>query len=122
MQKFTQAHKLKKADEFSSVFIFRKAKFGKFLRFYFKPNSELLHSRLGLIVSKKIHKKSNKRFYMKRVLRELFRMNQEFWFPYDVVIKVQKLFTKNEFKEIKEEFNFLTKHLVNNKLFTKNNI
>lgn len=112
MQKFTQEHKLKKADDFSSVFIFRKSKFGKFIRLYFKPNEDLFHSRLGLIVSKKIHKKSNKRFYMKRILRELFRINQEFWYSYDIIIKVQKLFTKEEFKEIKEEFNLLTKYFI----------
>lgn len=110
MQKFSQVHKLKKTDEFSSVFLFRRSKFGKFIRLYFKPNDYLLNSRLGLIVSKKIHKKANKRFYMKRVLRELFRINQESWYPYDIVIKVQKIFTKDEFQEIKEEFNLLTKY------------
>ncbi len=110
MQKFTQLHKLKKADEFSSVFLFRRNKFGQFLKIYFKPNQNFSHSRLGLIVSKKIHKKANKRFYMKRLLRELFRLNQQFWLPYDIVIKVNKLFTHEDFELIKQEFCLLTKH------------
>ncbi len=112
MQKFTQLHKLKKADEFSSVFLFRRNKFGKFLKIYFKPNQDILHSRLGLIVSKKVHKKANKRFYMKRLLREFFRLNQQFWSPYDVVIKVNKIFTHDEFESIKQEFSVLTKHFL----------
>ncbi len=112
MQKYTSLHRLKKADEFSSVFIFRKIKSGKYIKIYFKPNSDIMHSRLGLIVSKKIHKKSNKRFYMKRVLRELFRINQPYWDNYDIIIKVSRLFVHDDFKLVSQEFHTITKQFI----------
>ncbi|MFN7094927.1 MAG: ribonuclease P protein component [Burkholderiales bacterium] len=107
---FTQSHRLKKADEFSSVFIFRKVKHGKYLKIHYKPN-ELSNSRLGIIVSKKNHKRANKRNYMKRTIRELFRHNQAIWNNYDLIVRVNKFFTPSEFEEVKQEFNYLTKVL-----------
>ena len=108
-QSFTQQHRLKKADDFSSVFLFRKSRTGIFLKIYFKPN-QLDNSRLGLIVSKRVHKRANKRNYMKRLLRELFRTNQADWtMHYDIVIKVIKLYTHDNFLDINAEFLQLTK-------------
>ena len=108
-QSFTQAHRLKKADDFSSVFLFRKSRTGIYLKIYFKPN-QLENSCLGLIVSKRIHKRANKRNYMKRVLRELFRTNMSSWVAsYDIVIKVIKLYTHDDFIKLKEEFTHITK-------------
>ena len=112
MQQFTKEHRLKKADEFSSVFIFRKVKSSEFLKIHYKPNS-LDHSRVGLVVSKKVHKRANKRNYMKRVIRELFRINQSKWQPYDIVVRVNKAFNKEDFQKIKQEFHNVTKHMLN---------
>ncbi len=109
VQRFTQAHRLKKADEFSSVFLFRRSKSGVYLKIYYKPN-ELPNSRLGLITSKRIAKRANKRNYMKRLTRELFRQNNADWLKsYDVVVKVIKLFTHDNYSEIINEFKLLTK-------------
>jgi ribonuclease P protein component len=110
--KYTQAHRLKEADEFSSVFLFRKVRFGTYFKIHYKPN-ELSNSRLGLIVSKKIHKRANKRNYMKRVIRELFRQNAARFNNCDIIVRVQKCFTAEDFLVIKAEFFNLTKSLIN---------
>ena len=108
---YTKALRLTKADEFSSVFIFRKIKSGGYLKIHFKPN-ELENSRLGLIVSKKISKRANKRKYMKRVLREIFRQSQDAWLGHDVIVRVHKYFTPEEYALIKLEFEKLTQKLL----------
>ena len=48
---------------------------------------------------------------MKRVLRELFRLNQHRLPVLDLVIQVQKPFEKNEFMQIKQEFEQLMQKL-----------
>ena len=113
MHSFTKELRLNKADDFSSVFILRKVRSGKWLKIHFKP-SELSYSRLGVVVSKKNHKRSNKRNYMKRVIRELFRINQTKWSGYDIIVRVNKFFTHDDFNAIQEEFNNLTQRFLNN--------
>lgn len=109
VQRFTQAHRLKKADEFSSVFLFRKSRSGVYFKIYFKPN-ELPNSRLGLITSKRIAKRANKRNYMKRTVREFFRCSNANWSrSYDVVVKVLKLFTHDNYHDVRNELQNLTK-------------
>ena len=110
MYKYTQAHRLKEADEFSSVFLFRKVRHGTYFKIHYKPN-ELTNSRLGLIVSKKIHKRANKRNYMKRVIRALFRYNAPKFNNYDIIVRVQKCFTPEDFNAVQAEFLNLTKSL-----------
>lgn len=106
MYRFTQAHRLQKAGEFSSVFVFRKVRFGKYFKIHYKPN-ELTNSRLGFMVSKKIHKRANQRNYMKRILREYFRTHQLKWLPNDIIIRVQKHFTHEQFPEVIAELDNL---------------
>ncbi len=107
MQAYTKELRLNKADEFSSVFILRKTKNGQWLKIHYKPNG-LLHSRLGIVVSKKNHKRSNKRNYMKRVIRELFRLEQSNWGGHDIIVRVNRFFTQDDFVSVKEEFIRLT--------------
>ena len=68
-------------------------------------------ARLGLIVSKKTAKLAVQRNYMRRVIRELFRLNQHKLPMIDLVIQIQKAFEKTDFIEIKNEFEFLMKKL-----------
>ena len=63
--------------------------------------------RLGLIVSKKTAKLAVQRNYMRRVLRELFRLNQHNCPIIDLIIQVQKPFKNTEFTLIKQEFEIL---------------
>jgi len=107
---FTGRFRLKKTDEFSSVFNFRKRIFGPGLLVYYKPNA-IGHARLGLVVAKKITRSAVQRNYMKRILRELFRQQQLGLGGLDIVVRPQKTFSRCEFLEIKAEFQGALDHL-----------
>ena len=102
--------KLVKTDDFSSVFNLRKRIANKHLVMRYRPN-DYNSPRLGLIVAKKTAKLAVKRNYMRRVVRELFRLNQHQLPAVDLVIQVQKVFEKSDFSTIKQEFDFLCKKL-----------
>ena len=102
----TKQAKLLKTDDFSSVFNLRKRIANKHLIVRYCPNN-LKHARLGLVVSKKNAKSAVKRNYMRRVLLELFRLNQHKLPHVDLIIQVQFLFEKSQFVLIKQEFESL---------------
>ena len=112
MNRFTQAHRLHKADEFSSVFVFRKVRVGKFFKLHYKPNS-LENSRLGFMVSKKVHKRANQRNYIKRTIREYFRTHQINWLPIDLIVRSQKHFTAQDYVMVIAELDQLCNKFVN---------
>jgi ribonuclease P protein component len=102
--------KMIKTDDFSSVFNFRKRISTQSLAMHFQPN---LHQRprLGLVVGKKTAKLAVDRNYMRRVLREFFRLKQHEICHVDLIIRVQKKFTKSDFTQIKQEFEMLISKL-----------
>ena len=51
-------------------------------------------ARLGLVVSKKVAKRANRRNYMKRTLREWFRLNRHRLDSSDLVVRVRRPFGK----------------------------
>lgn len=104
--RFTKPAKLIKTDEFSSVFNFRKRISAQYLAIHYQPNMQQ-HARLGLVVGKKTAKLSVSRNYMRRVLREFFRLNQQNICNVDLVIRVQNKFDKVDFVQIKQEFDTL---------------
>jgi ribonuclease P protein component len=103
---FSRQAKIVKTDDFSSVFNLRKRIASQHLMMRYRFN-EANMPRLGLIVSKKTAKLAVQRNYMRRVLRELFRLNQHNFLVIDLVIQVQKPFNKPEFMLIKQEFETL---------------
>jgi ribonuclease P protein component len=109
--RFTKQAKIVKTDDFSSVFNLRKRLANKHLVMRYRVN-EVNIARLGLIVSKKTAKSAVQRNYMRRVLRELFRLNQYNLPAVDLVIQVQKAFEKPDFITIKQEFEVLMQKLV----------
>ena len=104
--RFPRQAKMVKTDDFSSVFNLRKRIASQHLVMRYRLN-EVNLPRLGLIVSKKTAKFAVQRNYMRRVLRELFRLNQHNFPMIDLVIQVQKPFKKLEFVLIKQEFETL---------------
>ena len=92
-----------KTDDFSSVFNLRKRIASQHLVMRYKPN-EYNRPRLGLIVGKKTAKLAVWRNYMKRVLREFFRLSQHQLPAIDLIIQVQKPFKKADFLLVKQEF------------------
>lgn len=95
--------KMIKTDDFSSVFNFRKRISTQYLAINYQPNLHQ-HARLGLVVGKKIAKLAVNRNYMRRVLREFFRTQQHKICHVDLILRVQKKFTKVDFIQIKQEF------------------
>jgi len=102
--------KMIKTDDFSSVFNFRNRFSFQYLAMHYQPNT-LQRPRLGLVVGKKTAKLAVSRNYMRRVLREFFRLNQHQICHVDLIIRVQKKFDKVDFIQIKQEFDTLISKL-----------
>jgi ribonuclease P protein component len=100
---FNSRYKLKKTDEFSSVFNFRRRISGNVLALHFMPNT-LGYARLGVVVGKKIAKRAVDRNYMKRVLRELFRMERESLVATDLLVRPLKAYRRDDFERVRGEF------------------
>jgi ribonuclease P protein component len=103
---FPSRARLIKTDEFSSVFNFRKRISGHYLAIHYQHN-QLGRPRLGLIVGKKTARLSVSRNYMRRVLRELFRTQQDQLASLDLVVRAQQAFDRRHFSVVKQEFNQL---------------
>jgi len=97
-----KASKLLKADEFSSVFRFNCSRSGKFFRVFVKPNA-LGYSRLGIVAGKKTAKKAVTRNYLKRVIRETFRLNHSLIDSLDVVVRVRCVYRRESFFDVTAE-------------------
>ena len=108
--KLPKQAKLIKADDFSSVFNFRKRIASTHFVMHYQPNLHL-RPRIGLVVSKKVAKLAVSRNYIRRVLRELFRLKQHEIAHVDLILRVQKKFTKSDFIEITQEFDMLISKL-----------
>jgi ribonuclease P protein component len=117
--RFTKQAKIVKTDDFSSVFNLRKRIANKHLVMRYRPKAVNI-ARLGLIVSKKTAKLAVQRNYMRRVLRELFRLNQHRLPAVDLVVQIQKAFEKPDFMVIKQEFEHLVQQIVTKTSINKN--
>jgi ribonuclease P protein component len=85
---FGRDRKMRKTDEFSSVFRFRCVRGGAGLDVLAAPNG-LDYARLGLIVPKKIISTAAGRNRVKRLLREGFRLYQMELAGLDVVARLK---------------------------------
>ncbi|PZO92614.1 MAG: ribonuclease P protein component [Haemophilus parainfluenzae] len=102
---FKKNHRLLKKAEYALVFRQHQALSTKeYLRIYYaqpiKKNSE---ARIGLVVSKKVAKKAVHRNYMKRALREWFRIERRLLPPADYIFMVKKSFTADEIDKVTRE-------------------
>lgn len=95
---FRRAHRLLKTDEFSSVFHLRNARSNNLFQVYARPNG-LAHARLGLVVGKKVAKRANRRNYIKRTVREWFRLNKHALPPMDFVVRSRQAYYRDEYHE-----------------------
>ena len=85
---FGKLKKMRKTDEFSSVFRFRCVRAVAGMDILAAPNG-LTYSRLGMIVPKKIIATAVARNRVKRLIRESFRLNQSELAGLDVVARVR---------------------------------
>ncbi|MDO8961867.1 MAG: ribonuclease P protein component [Methylophilus sp.] len=97
---------LKKTDEFSSVFSFRKRISSHFFVVHYRPNDTQV-MRIGFVVAKKVAKHAVDRNYMRRVLREICRHGLMVNLEADAVIQVHKKFVHQDFSQVKQELNVI---------------
>lgn len=69
---FPPARRVRKTDEYSSVFTFRRSVRGRYFVLHFMPN-KLATARLGLVMSRKMARHAVTRNLLKRLAREHFR-------------------------------------------------
>ncbi len=94
---FGREKKMRKTDEFSSVFRFRCVSGGDGLDILVAPNG-LNYARLGLIIPKKIVATAVGRNRVKRLLREGFRLHQAELAGLDVVARLKARMTEDILK------------------------
>lgn len=97
---FGKQYRLLKTEDFSSVFALRKQQNSPLLHILRSHDNGLGHARLGLVVGKKTAKRANKRNYMKRCLREWFRLHRSELPPRDYVIRVRRRFERGQAAEV----------------------
>jgi len=93
---------LRKADDISSVFDFKCRVSAPHFVVLGKPNN-LVFPRLGIMVAKKTARLSVSRNYIKRIVREQFRVQQGGLPSLDMVVRVTKSFNRQEFAAIVQE-------------------
>lgn len=98
---------LRKTDEISSVFDFRRRHAGQYLTVLAKPNS-LGYPRLAVMVPRRVSRLAVARNYMRRVVRETFRLHQHQTAALDIVVRVTRQFDREQFAAVREE---LIQHL-----------
>ncbi|RQK83677.1 ribonuclease P protein component [Neisseria meningitidis] len=101
--RFGRQYRLLKTDDFSSVFAFRNRRSRDLLQVSRSNGNGLGHPRIGLVVSKKTAKRANERNYMKRVIRDWFRLNKNRLPPQDFVVRVHRKFDRATAKQARAE-------------------
>ncbi|MCX7673294.1 MAG: ribonuclease P protein component [Thiobacillaceae bacterium] len=81
--------RLRGAEAFSAVFRFRRVLRGDCVDLHLRPNG-LDHARLGLVVPRRALALAVRRNRCKRLLREVFRLNQQDVAGLDLVARVKK--------------------------------
>lgn len=89
--------RLRKADEFSSVFRLKRVSRGACVDLYLLPNTQG-HARLGLAVPRRVIRLACVRNRFKRLMRELFRLNQDKLPAVDIVARVKATCPEEIFK------------------------
>jgi ribonuclease P protein component len=97
---------IRKTDEFSSVFSFRKRFSTDFLVVHYQPTATF-ETKVGFVVAKKVAKLAVDRNYMRRVLRELCRQELHVLTGVNIVIQVRKPFKNSDFLLLKQELAML---------------
>ncbi len=97
-----KARKLVKTDEISSVFSFNSRVTSEHFQVLAKPGVYKF-ARIAVIVSKKTARLATDRNYIKRVSREIFRLEQQKLAGLDIIIRIRRRFSSTEYAEIANE-------------------
>lgn len=106
-----EAHKrIKKSKDFQSIQRSGEKIFSKNFLLIYKEN-DFDNSRIGVVVSKKVSKKANKRNSVKRKLKEIFRLAQhDFTKNIDLVIIAKKEALEIDYQEYERQILGSLKH------------
>ena len=107
---------LRKRGDFDRVFGEKRSQADRVLVIYGLPNG-LSVSRLGLVVSKKVGK-AHQRNRWKRLIREVFRLEQHaISLPMDLVV-IPRQGVKPDFKSVRRSFHKLVEKLIKGRAVT----
>lgn len=99
---------LKKNSEFQKVYEHRKSFATRYLIMYAYPNQKEI-TRIGISVSKKVGN-SVVRHRVKRLIREIYRLNKNILKPgYDIVVIARPLAKEQGFMELEQSYRYLIK-------------
>ncbi|MBE9607793.1 ribonuclease P protein component [Chitinilyticum piscinae] len=93
--RFLRSMRLLKTDDFSSVFNLRISVSNEWFQLLGRRNDQP-GARIGLVVGKKTAKQAVARNYMKRTIRETFRLHHAQLEGLDVVVRVRQRFGRAE--------------------------
>jgi ribonuclease P protein component len=99
---FSKPKHLVKTDEISSVFSFNCRFSSEHFQVLAKPGNQDF-ARLAVIVSKKSARLATSRNYIKRIAREVFRLQQSELNGLDIVVRARKSFTSSDYAAITRE-------------------
>jgi ribonuclease P protein component len=108
---FRSEYRIRKTDEFSSVFAFRKTLRGKHFDILHRPNS-LATARLGVIIAKKFVRSAVSRNLTKRIVRESFRLSRMRLPQRDIVVRVSIRMDTLDRQALRKEIDELFARLV----------
>lgn len=112
---FSRPKHLVKTDDISSVFSFNRRFSSEHFQVLVKPGA-CEFARMAVIVSKKTARLATARNYIKRVAREVFRLQQHDLAGLDIVVRVRKSFTQAKYpvisSELREQLNLARKNFV----------
>jgi ribonuclease P protein component len=93
---------LLKTDDFSSVFSLRCAVTGTYFQLFGRA-TDGAPARLGVVVGRKTDKRAVARNYIKRTVRETFRLEAENLAGLDVVVRARKSFSRAQGEVVRAE-------------------
>lgn len=108
---FRGEYRIRKTDEFSSVFAFRRTLRGKHFDMLHRPNS-VATARLGVVIAKKFVRSAVSRNLIRRIVRESFRLSRTKLPQYDIVVRVSARMDTSDRQALREEIDELFARLV----------
>lgn len=108
--RFPKRSHLRKTDEISSVFDFRRRSVGAFVTVHGRP-TDLGFPRLAVMVPRRVAPRAVDRNYMRRVVREVFRLFQPELGSCDLVVRITRRFGREDFQTVRQELSQLLARL-----------
>lgn len=103
---FRGEYRLRKTDEFSSVFAFRRLLRGRNFELLFRP-TQGASARLGIVVAKRFVRAAVARNLVKRIVRESFRAARPVLPLLDVVVRVAARIDSPDRRALRDEIDAL---------------